>query len=355
MSEDKFKIDSHKLIYHPRRVADWLEGRLVYPLYMEISPSGACNHRCVFCSVDFMKYKKLFLATQVLKKCISDAGRNGLKSVMFAGEGEPLLHKDLPQIIRHTKEQGVDSAITTNGVLLKKSIFEQIHDSTEWIKVSCNAGTAETYAKIHGAGSKDYNKVIKNLSDAVKIREKNGSGCTLGIQIILLPETSSEIEVLAKTAKEIGLDYLVVKPYTFHPSNKHRFDITYDDFAYLDDVLKSYNSDSFHVVFRLETMKSWDRQARSYKRCHALPFWSYIDASGNVWGCSNHLLNDEFNYGNIYTEDFKTIWEGKKRWLNIKKLNENFDIKTCKLNCRMDKINQYLWDLKNLPEHVNFI
>ncbi|MCD4676446.1 MAG: radical SAM protein [Desulfobacula sp.] len=352
---DKYRIDSHKLMFHPKRVADWLENNLIYPIYMEISPAGACNHRCVFCSVDFMGYKKNFLDAQILNKRITELSKLGLNSIMFAGEGEPFLHMQLADIILHTHNSGIDVAVTTNGVLMTPEISRKILGATEWIKISCNAGTPESYARIHRTKPGDFEKVIDNMTRAVEIKKENKYSCTLGLQIILLDQNSDEIETLAKTAKNIGVDYMVVKPYTFHPDNEHRYKINYQDYAYLDERLQQLNTKTFSVVFRRKTMESWDRGEREYKRCYALPFWSYIDSKGNVWGCSSHLKKDTFNYGNIMKNSFKKIWEGPKRIEMLKEFENGFNVNKCKYNCRMDKINQYLWELKNLPEHINFI
>ena len=92
---DKYRIDSHKLIYHVDRVNDWLGGENIYPLYLEISPIGACNHRCIYCALDFMEYQPRFLNRNTLKDRLSEMGSLGIKSIMYAGEGEPFLHKDI--------------------------------------------------------------------------------------------------------------------------------------------------------------------------------------------------------------------------------------------------------------------
>ncbi len=58
---DEYGIDSHKLMFHVPRVNDWLQGKTVYPIYIEIAPAGGCNHRCTFCAVDYIGYKVRYL------------------------------------------------------------------------------------------------------------------------------------------------------------------------------------------------------------------------------------------------------------------------------------------------------
>jgi MoaA/NifB/PqqE/SkfB family radical SAM enzyme len=354
---DKYKIDSHKLMYHVSRVNEWLNGESVYPIYMEVSPSGACNHRCSYCGLDFMGYKPNFLKANILKERLSELGELGLKSIMYAGEGEPFLHPEMVSIIEHTKESGIDVALTTNGVLLRKEIVERVLINTEWIKVSINGGTRETYAKIHQSKPDDFDKVVDNLSFAAEVKKDNDYKCVLGMQLVLLPENHHEVVSLAKLAREIGMDYLVVKPYSQHPQSKtNKYStIKYSDFDYLSEGLEKINSDNFGVVFRSNAMKKWDNNHRNYEHCLALPFWSYIDAGGNVWGCSVYLGDDRFKYGNIYEKTFKDIWEGEERQNSLSWVAENLDVTRCRINCRMDEANRYLWELKDPPAHVNFI
>ena len=355
---DKYKIDSHKLIYHVGRINSWLQGQNVYPIYAEISPSGTCNHRCTYCALDFMGYQPRFLDTEVLKERLTEMGSLGLRSVMYAGEGEPFLHKQMADIIVHTKAKaGIDVGITTNGVLMREEIIEKILGHTTWIKTSINGATAETYAKVHRTAPEDFDRVVRNMSYAAKLKRDNGYACTLGMQLMLLPENRHEAVPLARLAKEIGLDYLVVKPYSQHPLSKTTTykDIVYSDYLELAEPLKELSDKDFNVIFRIRTMEKWDQGTKTYKHCHALPFWTYIDAGGNVWGCSMFLGKEEFLYGNINESTFQEIWESEKRKESLHRVETELDTSRCRINCRMDEVNRYLWELKNPPEHVNFI
>ena len=354
---DRFRIDGHKLHYHLPRVADWLAGRPVYPIAMEVSPSGSCNHRCLFCAVDYLEYQPRFLVAETIKTRISELAGLGLRSIMFAGEGEPLLHRDIAGIVAHTRAAGIDAALVSNAALLREELARALLPNLTWLKVSCNAGTPATYAAVHRTRPEDFERVMANLAAAVRIRREGRLDCTIGIQLLLLPENAHEVAALAARAREIGLDYLVVKPYShFDRSKTTRYrDIRYEEYRGLAAQVKACATDTFDVVFREETMRLHDEAERTYGRCLALPFYSYIDAGGTVWGCKEYLGDERFAFGNINEQSFREIWEGPRRAAVTRFVAEELDVRGCRTNCRLDKMNRWLWDVSHPAAHANFI
>jgi len=354
--EDRFRIDSHKLMFHVGRVNDWLKGKQICPIYLEIAPSGGCNHRCVFCAVDYLAYKAKFLDLNVLKKAVKQAADLGVKSIMYAGEGEPLLHKEIGEIVKYTKGCGIDVAITTNGVFLKKEVSRDILKYLSWIRVSLNAGRSRTYSKIHRTKKDDFYKVIKNLREAVKIKKKYGLKTTIGVQLLLIPDNIKEVITLAVALKKIGVDYLTVKPYSQHPLSGSCIDpkFKYEDHISMHERLRRLEDSGFKVAFRDQTMRRLD-SGKDYKRCLGLPFWAYIDANGEVYACSAFLGRREFGFGNIYRSSFKDIIKGKRRRAVMTRISSKVNVDRCRRACRLDKINSYLWELSNPGPHANFI
>ncbi len=352
----EYHIDNHKLIYHPGRVADWLEGKDIYPLYVEISPYGGCNHRCIFCALDYLKYEPSHLDTKTLNSFLDEISAKGVKSIMFAGEGEPLLHKDISGLVMYAKSCGLDVSITTNGVLLSRDILNNILPRLSWLRISLNAGTKETYSSIHGTKAGDFDRVIRNIKEAVQIKKDKGFSCTIGIQFLLLNENCEEVTLLAEILKDIGADYLTIKPYSQHPSSINRLKsyLDYERFLSLEEKLKNYATEHFTIIFRKKTMSKIQEQ-RPYKKCLGLPFWSYLTSKGDLYACSAFLGDNRFCYGNIYQDSFEKIWKGEKRREIMKMMETKWNIENCREVCRLDEINRYLWNLKNPPQHVNFI
>ncbi len=341
---DKLRIDGHKLEFHPHRVAawkdsgdDWEKAKKVYPIYVEVSPMGACNHRCTFCAVDYIGYKaENKLDHLIWAERIAEMGSLGIKSVMFAGEGEPLLHRDINGMVLNTISNGVDVAFTTNGVLLNR--LETI-SGCEWVKISLNAGRKETYAKVHRTKEKDWDTVWANIREAVKRK----GDCTIGVQMVCLPENAGEEKELQALCEDAGVDYCVFKPYS-----QHKFSITKQYEGYKPINLPQGKG----TVIREEAIKT---EGHSYEKCNATPFfWAYVMANGDIYSCSAYLLDPRFRLGNIGNESFREIWEGNKRQDNWRLVKNTLDIKECRVNCRMDKANKYLWGFDHQP-HLNFV
>ena len=345
-------VDNHKLMYHPERVAEWKEKGDCYPVYVEIGPTNACNHNCVFCALDWVGSDKTFIDKDVMSSTLEDMAKNGVKSIMFAGEGEPLLHKNIGLFTQKAKQSGLDVAITTNGVPFTKSKIEQCMPNLSWIRFSIDAGTAKTYSEIHGTKETDFNKLINNVEESVNFKQKNNLETVIGAQFLLMPKNLNEVQTFAKLFKKIGVDNVQIKPYSQHPSSINKLVINYKDYAPVGEKLKELNSDNFQVFFREETMGRL--KGVTYTECYGLPFFSLIDAKANVLPCNLFYNNEKFTYGNLYKNSFSQIWEGEQRKEVIERLKEK-GVSECREGCRLDVINRYLHRIKNPEEHDNFI
>lgn len=351
---ENIRMDSHKLIYHPDTVARWLKGENIYPIEIEISPSGACNHRCVFCAVDYMGYKPVFLEKDVILRDIRHMSQRGLKSVICSGEGEPLLNKDMAEIANAIKSYGVDVAMSSNGALFTREVATECLEAFTWIRFSVASMEESSYNSIQRGKAGDLERVKTNLQDAVRVKRDKELKTTLGVQCLLLPDNMSQLPDMASQLREIGVDYLTVKPYSQHLHSENTFQVDYEAMLELEQELKKFETENFKIYFRANAMKKMHHE-KCYRTCWGLPFMTHIDASGNVWPCVAHIGAKEFCYGNIYEQPFEEIWNGSRRVDVVKKLGELDINQVCREACRLDEINKYLDELKNPSGHVNFI
>lgn len=370
---DKYMIDSHKLAYHPDRVAelvkaksDWSRHSKLRPIYAEISSSGACNHRCTFCSVDYIGYKPVFLDRDCLKRFFTSAQRIGLKAVMFAGDGEPFLNKEMADIVLDARECGIDTSFTTNGVYLSKEFCDKSLQEVSWIKVSLNAGTSEIYKDVHRTNPSDFERVWSNLRYAVDVRNKNENlGKTrtaIGVQALILPENLSTLEELADRSLSTGLDYLVLKPYVHNiymeQSGYKDIDYTIEKYNESIQELRSrFDSDNFKIIARSNALDKLVGKTERYNTCWSTPaLWFYVSGDGSVYSCGAHVGNDNFLLGNIRDESIEDIWKSERRHKCLDFVQNELDLSVCRRTCRMDEANAYLGRLMDEDiEHVNFI
>lgn len=351
---ENIRMDSHKLIYHPETVSRWLKGENIYPIEIEVSLSSGCNHRCVFCSFEYMDHNSKFLDKNIFLDNLGELAQKGLKSVVFAGDGEPLLHKDAPCIINSASALGIDASMSTNGVLLTPDVLRECLKSLVWVRFSMAGITDKTYDMIQRGRQGDLGKVLSNLQEAVRIKKEQNLQTSIGVQLLLLPDNKDELVQMGKELRKIGVDYFTIKPFLQHPQNKHIIQVDYEEMIDLGKEVTALETENYKVYFRSQTMENITCE-RGYTQCLALPFMVYINANGDVYSCIRILGRSELKYGNLYKESFIEIWEGKHRKEVVDYLtNMNLD-ENCGKVCRMNEMNKYLNELKHPGRHVNFI
>lgn len=347
-------LDGHKLIYHLPQVEKWLKGKEIIPIHAEISPTILCNHRCFFCYQDFRE-RKHTLMRDVLLKLLWSFHKVGVKSVLLAGEGEPMVNKYTPEAIIYGSRIGLDMALNSNGVIMARKIAERILPHLTWFRWSIMAATPKIYAKIHGTDPQDLERVKENIRMCVEIKKKHDLKVTLGIQQVLLTENANDVFNTAKLSKELGVDYYVLKPFSYHPQNKYqpanRLYLTHRDELKKAETLAT---NDFTVIIRWATFA--DEGRRDYDQCFGLPFLVQVSADGGVYSCCPFFGDKRFLYGNLYQEPFEQILKGWRRKEVMKYVIEKINVhKECMTHCRHHNINKFVWQLKHPPEHINFI
>lgn len=358
---DKYYVDSQKMVFHPRKVADWLEGeKEIYPINAEICISGACNHRCVFCAADYMGYKPDILSRELMKDRIMEMHEKGLKSVLYAGTGEPLTNNEAADIIIDTKKIGVDVALSTNGVLFTPNIIERCLPSISWVRFSVSGGTEDTYNKIHRGKPGDLQKVFDNIHAAAEFKRRYNLKTVINVQIVMVKENEDEIVQLAKKVKELGADQYLVKSVGVTELQENNVAETMDRNVFygsreeMQRELELLNDESFSAIFRVNRINRMKTE-RAYKECYGAPFHVNIDANGNVWPCCCLIGMKNMCYGNIKENTFEDVWKSEERMDVLKRLKDA-ELAMCPVGeCKLGAINEYLHKLKNPNEHVNFI
>src|SRR5207247_19492 len=95
-----------------------------HPLLVQIIPIRRCNIDCGYCN----EYDKVSapVATDVLRQRIDKLAELGTSVVAFSG-GEPMLHPDLDDLIRHIRTRGMMAGLITNGYFLVPKRIEALN------------------------------------------------------------------------------------------------------------------------------------------------------------------------------------------------------------------------------------
>lgn len=113
------------------------------PREIYITLTANCNLRCIGCRYgrDFMPGAQL--RWPLVRDLLDDCREMGIRSVRLYG-GEPLLHKDLARIVEYAVGLGLNTWLTTNGILLREKIDDLYRAGLRTIHLGYY-GTGEGY------------------------------------------------------------------------------------------------------------------------------------------------------------------------------------------------------------------
>lgn len=155
------------------------------PRRITIAITAHCNLRCIGCRYgrDFMVGEQLTLSE--VKGLLDDARAAGVELVRLYG-GEPLLHRDLPAMVRHSVDLGLATYITTNGLLLRQKIDALFDAGLRNITLGFY-GTAEAYDRYVGRADR-----FRKLEEALRyVRSRYGSELSLQLNYLVMRPSCS--------------------------------------------------------------------------------------------------------------------------------------------------------------------
>src|SRR2546428_11627000 len=119
-----------------RSAREFLRGltHTAHPLLVQIIPIRRCNIDCGYCN----EYDKVSppVPRDLLRRRIDKLADLGTSVVAFSG-GEPMLHPDLDDLIRHIRRRGMMAGLITNGdFLVPKRIAELNAAGLDFLQIS---------------------------------------------------------------------------------------------------------------------------------------------------------------------------------------------------------------------------
>lgn len=126
-----------------------------------------CNMGCKYCFATFEEASKINL-NLIEKKLIIKKSSKYFDKMTFVG-GEPLLDRDLVELIKYSKELGMTTMLVSNGSMITNDFLESVQNHLDWVSLSIDSLIEENNNFIgrkcncFKANKESYLELIKNI------------------------------------------------------------------------------------------------------------------------------------------------------------------------------------------------
>jgi len=196
-------------------VKQHLSGRKRYPLVLMLEPLFRCNLACAGCGK--IDYPDEILNQRLsVDECMTAMDECGAPVVSIAG-GEPLLHREMPQIVRGFLQRRKVVILCTNALLLAKKIDQYTpHPDFNWsIHLDGDKGMHDKSVCQDGV----YDKAV----EVIKLAKAKGFRVSINCTLFNTAEPA-RVAAFFDEMKRLGLDGITVSPgyaYERAPDQEH--------------------------------------------------------------------------------------------------------------------------------------
>ena len=205
------------------------------PLFVSVEPAAVCQLRCPECPVAFgNKVAKVhttplneqatyasalpknskflrtpFMSMEVFRRVLGEV-KEYAHTMQFYFQGEPLLNKDLAQMIAEAHEAGLYTIVSTNAQAMTRELAEElVQAGLSRIIVSMDGLTQATYGAYRIGGNIEKAKAA--LRYLRKAKEQYGGKTVIELQCLRLKTNEHEWKELKRQYKALGADCLSLK------------------------------------------------------------------------------------------------------------------------------------------------
>ncbi|AOJ03836.1 radical SAM protein [Burkholderia mayonis] len=196
-------------------VRQHLSGNKRYPLALMLEPLFRCNLACNGCGK--IDYPDPILNQRLsIEECLQAVDECGAPVVSIAG-GEPLLHKDMPEIVKGIMKRKKFVYLCTNALLMEKKMDD--YQPSPYFVWSVHLDGDEQMHDHSVSQEGVYEKAVAAIKEAKRRGFRVNINCTLFNDAI--PE---RVAKFFDTLKPIGVDGITVSPgyaYERAPDQQH--------------------------------------------------------------------------------------------------------------------------------------
>lgn len=345
-----------KLLHHIDRIAQIRQGEKPPPVNVEIDLSNRCSLGCQWCHFAYTHTKGPLagktavpegkesggdlMDIDLAESIIHQLAIAGVDSVTWTGGGEPTLHPDFEEVILEAWVTGIHQGIYTHGGHLNRARAQILKERMDWVYISLDECTAETYQN-----SKGVNRFDEVLEGVKRLVQAKGEA-VIGLGFMIHKDNWRQVVNMVKLGKDLGVDYVQFRPAILYKHDEPGVADEYTSWVNgAINYLYAYQDDPFvHAdLARFNMYRDWKRP---YKTCYWTQLQSVITPNGKVWTCVNKREYAGECLGDLTEESFSDIWQRS----GACHVNGN-----CRLMCRGHIPNLTLHDMMTPPVHKEFI